>query len=145
VFPCILAGYVAAVGLHSLWNGSVQLAGSESGSAGFFVIVATFVVVFMATAVFVVVLRRGDERRVTAAIPRLAQRYGLTAAEVSVFSSWTTTMATRRALPRRDRRRFDRLHAGISGLAQLTSRTAGISAADEGRLVAQIAEARSGR
>ena len=47
--------------------------------------------------VVVVLLRKGDERRVTAAIPRLRQRYGLTPAEVAAFSDWSTTIATRQA------------------------------------------------
>lgn len=142
VFPRVLAGYLAAVGLHALWNGSVVLAQDESNTANFLAVVATFFVIFVATAVVVVLLRKGDERRVTAAIPRLRQRYGLTPAEVAAFSDWSTTIATRQALPRSERRRFDRLHAGVSGLAQLSSRPAGISPADEGRLLAQIGNAR---
>lgn len=142
-FPLILGGYAAAVGLHALWNGSLTAVESADGSSPILLVIPVFLVIFLATGGFLLWLRRKDQRTMEAAVPVLHAKYGLTEAELAVFSRWSSTLASRKSLPRAQRRRFDRLHAGISALGQMSMRPGAIDPIDEARLLNQIERART--
>ena len=83
-----------------------------------------------------------ERRQFLAVAPMLVQRYGLTAAELEMFSDWGRMLAVRRSLPRSKRRTFDGVHAGLARLAVLHARP-GVNPADEARLVNLLYEARA--
>jgi RsiW-degrading membrane proteinase PrsW (M82 family) len=135
VFPKALAGYAVAVGLHAAWNGSL-VAAAEVGGGLVLLAAAVFVLIFVATGVMLVQVRRSEQRAFTTAVPVVAPRYGITAEQGLVFADWSTLLAARRRLSRGERRHFDRRHAALARLVALHRRPAPVSAEDEQRLLA---------
>ncbi len=137
-----LPGLLVAIVLHALWNGTIVLAGGRGIVVGLLVVVA-FVALFAVTAVLLVVERARARRALARTVPLVAARYGLTAAEVEVFSDWRRTLAVRRRLSSGQRPAFDAQHAAIARLVALLQRPHPPDPAAEARLVARLHAARS--
>jgi protease PrsW len=144
VFPRVLWGYALAVLSHALWNGSAA-APQLLGDAGVQLLGATvliFVLLFTAFAVTLYVVRRKEERRFAAAVPWLAQHYGLDVSEVALFGDLKTMAKTRRRLTREQRRWFDRMHAALARLAVLHARPGTPDPGTQQALAEQLQHAR---
>jgi protease PrsW len=137
-----LWGWVIAVALHAAWNGAIVASIGLDDERILLVAAVAFVGIFALTVVLVTLVRRGERRDYVAAMPYVAHRYGLTADEVSVFSTWGALLSHRRRLPRAHRRRFDDVHAALARLAALHARPGGVDPVDEERLAQQLREAR---
>lgn len=143
IFPSILWGLALAIGTHMAWNGALVI-GGEMGNVGLIGLVALlFVVLFVVVAIVLIRFRSREQQRFTALVPFLAQRYGLTAGEVQVFSEWRTMLRTRKALPKAQRKHFDGVHAALARLAVLYGREGELDHATEELLRSQLHEARS--
>lgn len=138
----LFLGYPVAVACHATWNGALTYAQqrNDAGLAG--LIVLFFVVLFLASVVNVMLIRRRQRRQLEALVPMLAARYGIPADEARVFAQWRTLLRTRRRLPRAQRRAFDAVHASLARLAQLHSRPRPPDVVEEQRLVEQLNRAR---
>ncbi len=137
------AGLVPAIVSHAAWNGSLAYADSSGNDAAIAIAALAFVVLFVAAAVAVFVIRRAQQRRFVAAIPFLAGRYGLPHQELASFSSWRVILHTRRRLPRGKRLEFDAVHAALARLALLHERPGQLDAVAEQRLADQLHRARA--
>lgn len=146
VFPRMLWGYVLAVLSHALWNGSI-VAPQLFGAAGVELLGATvlaFVLLFTTFAVTLYVVRRKEERRFAAAVPWLAERYGLAVSEVALFGDMGAMAKTRRRLTAEQRRWFDRMHAALARLAVLHARPGTPDPGTQQALAEQLQQARFG-
>lgn len=146
VFPSLLWGYALAVLSHALWNGSLvapQILGDVGGQLLLLTLVA-FVGLFTAFSVTLFVVRRRQARRFAAAVPWLAERYGLAVHEVSLFGDLGAMRRTRRRLTSVQRRWFDRMHAALARLAVLHERSGHVDPATHQALVEQLQQARFG-
>ncbi len=99
-------------------------------------------VLFGIVAVLLIRFRQRDRRQFLAVAPMLVQRYGLTPAELEIFSDWGRMLAVRRSLPRARRRTFDAVHAALARLAVLHARPV-VNPTDEARLVNLLYDARA--
>lgn len=106
------------------------------------VVILLFVVLFFAVGITIVKLRGKEERAFGAAVPFLAQRYGLPPSDVQVFGDWRTMIATRKSLPKSQRADFDTVHASLARLAVLHSRPDPTDPVSEQVLAAQLHRAR---
>ncbi|MET9023521.1 PrsW family intramembrane metalloprotease [Actinopolymorpha sp. NPDC004070] len=96
VYP--LAGYLAAVCLHGLWNASASLL----GQFGFFLVYAVFMVpVFAAMAMVVLWQRRREQRIVAGQLPRFVAANWIAPGEVRLLSSLAGRSGWRSAVKRR--------------------------------------------
>ncbi|QFS91848.1 hypothetical protein FIV07_13875 [Mycobacterium sp. THAF192] len=85
---CIVAGYVGAVLLHAMWNGSALL-----GPQGYFAVYVLWMMpVFGATVALALHNRRREQRIVAAKLPGMVAAGVVTANE----ASWLGTIATRK-------------------------------------------------
>jgi len=138
-------GLLLAMGSHAAWNGSLSLAEQEGGAIVAGVAVIAFIVLFVVTAVGVIVLRRRDHRRFVELVPTLANRYRVPMAQVSTMVNAKSRREARRALAsKQDRRSFDDQASAIARLAALLDKPGTPSPAHEARLVSQLAAAREG-
>lgn len=138
-------GYGLAVASHAAWNGSLVYAQETGNDAAIGLAALSFFLLFVAAVVSVVVIRRRQQNRFVSAVPMLAQRYGMSAAEVQVFAEWRKMLGERRRLPRHHRSEFDDVHAALARLALLHARPGPVDAAEEQRLADQLQRARSAR
>ncbi len=138
----MLFGYVAAVATHAAWNGSLSLSETESGGVILLVAAAVFVILFGTVLVSLIRVRQKERQQFARLAPMLVQRYGLSAAELDIFSDWRRTLATRRSLTRPQRKHFDRVHASLARLAVLHSRQGRKDSTGEKRLAQALQEAR---
>lgn len=128
LWPAMWWGLALAIGTHGLWNGTLALGDitySIDERAGLGVLlggIAVFVGLFVAVAVGLSAARRREQRRFVDAVGMLALRYQLGPTETEALGSWQRLRSTRRALPRRARRDFDRVHAAVARLAVLHER-----------------------
>lgn len=146
VFPRMLWGYALAVLSHALWNGSA-VAPQRFGTAGEQLLGATvlaFVLLFTTFAITLYVVRRKEERRFAAAVPWLAERYGLAVSEVALFGDMGSMAKTRRRLTAEQRRWFDRMHAALARLAVLHARPGTPDPGTQQALAEQLQQARFG-
>ena len=139
-----LPGYVIAVLLHAMWNGSSVL-GQQGTVGAVLIIVLVFVVLFGVTTWLLVRERLRGRHAIAEMVPRIAPRYGLTEAELHAFSDWRRTLAIRRRLPRSQRRDFDASHAAVARLVALNQRPEPPDPAVERRMLEQLVAARVGR
>jgi protease PrsW len=137
-------GWLIAVALHAAWNGSIVAAVEADDERIILVAALGFVVVFVITALMVVLVRRAERRAYIASMPYLAQRYEIPPHEVGQFSTWPEMLAARRSLQRDRRRQFDDTHAALARLAALHARPGPTDPVDEERLAGQLEEARAG-
>lgn len=145
VGPAALGGGVIAVLTHALWNGSLVGAGTAAGGLFLLGTIVLFVVLFFSVVIALFRLRRREEQRFGELVGWLAQRYGMSPAEVAPFGRLGDILRTRKALPPADRARFDAAHAALARLALLHDRPGGADGATEARLVDQLQRARYGR
>jgi protease PrsW len=144
--PAVAAvpGLLLAILLHALWNLATVIA--TGGGVGWALVLALgFVGLFAGTAIVLVVGRLRGRDEFARAVPVVAARYQLTPEEVLVFSDWRRTLAARRSLPVRARRRFDARHAAIARLVAWQRRLGPPDPSGEARLVAALWEARGQR
>ena len=149
LWPSAIWGYAIAVGTHAAWNGSLAIGEitpdiTEDVAIGVVLVTALlFVILFFSVAVALTRARRSEQRRFVRMSPFLARHYGLSQAEAAQFSAWSTVLATRRQLPRRRRRSFDRVHAALARLALLHEGLNDVDADRERVLAGQLVEARA--
>ena len=117
-----LWGYALAVASHAAWNGSVAYAQETENIVALLFAALCFVVLFIVGSVIVIQTRRSQQTRFTASIPMLAERYGVSPAEASIFVHWRSMLAARRRLTRRQRRGFDEVHSALARLSFLHER-----------------------
>jgi protease PrsW len=121
----VLVGYLLAVVLHALWNGSATLGGGEA-FAGVYVFV--MLPLFVAMIVLVAWQRRREQRTVAAQLPGFAQAGWIAPSEVGLLS----TLAGRRRWKRAVREHSGReaakavseYQSAVTDLAFLRSRMA---------------------
>ena len=143
VFPYFLWGYALAVLTHMTWNGTLVL--SELVNEGIVLVgILVFVCLFAIVVTALIIARRRQQRLFSAAVPWLAQRYGLTEKEVMLFVNWRVMLSYRRRLPRAQRKRFDAVHAALARLAVLHARPVPIDRQTEEVLVSDLHDARYG-
>ena len=136
-------GFGLAVTCHAAWNGSLTYAQQTGNDAAIGIAALCFVALFVAAALTVVLMRRNEQRRFTDLVPMLAQRYGMSNEEVSVFGDWHRMLRTRRALSGDQRRYFDQVHSALARLALFHRRRGAGDPATEQLLLNQLQQARS--
>ena len=115
-----LGGYLMAVGLHALWNGSAML-----GGAGAFLNMYFLVMVPIFIGVLLVVLwqRRREHSIIAAALPEMVQARWIAPSEVDLLTSLTGRRKWRRAVRGQSGRRAARAvatyQANVTALAFL--------------------------
>ena len=142
VGAAMLGGYLVAALTHAAWNGSLSLSESSGGAAVILVAIIGFLLLFGTVVGLLIRFRQRERRQFLAVAPMLVQRYGLTPAELEIFSDWGRMLAVRRSLPRSKRRGFDGVHAALARLAVLHG-SPGFNPTDEARLVNLLYRARS--
>ncbi len=135
-------GLPMAIGLHAAWNGSLTLA--ENNEIILLVAIPAFVLLFLVSGVALVKFRAREKASFLSLVPALSHRYGLTAQEVAVFGHWRTMLATRKRLPRAQRKAFDQVHGNLARLAALHNRPGPLDASAEAVLVNRLHTARTG-
>jgi protease PrsW len=149
LWPSALWGYGLAVASHMAWNGSLAITEinsdiDEDVAIGVILVMAAlFVLLFVAVAIAMVVMRRREQRSFIDGVPAVVARHGITPTEAAVFSSWSSILAARRQLPRSHRRDFDAVHAALARLVQLQQRPIAADADSEVVLAEQLAAARA--
>lgn len=144
-----LWGFSAAVATHAAWNGALAIGEitpdiTEDVAVGVILVTAAlFVILFCSVAAALVWARRRELRRFERMTPFLAQHYRLSHAEASHFADWPTLLRARRAMPRRHRRSFDRVHAALARLAMLHAGLNDVDPDVERVLAIQLEEARA--
>ncbi len=133
-----IPGYVAAVALHAAWNGSLVASSNADGAGLLLLAVAVFVAIFVTTVLMVVRLRQRERRRILAAIPALAVRYGIPVEQTAILADWSTRHQVRRQLARADRRRFDDLYATLARLVLLHERPGTVDPVTEARILERL-------
>ncbi|MCW2631677.1 MAG: hypothetical protein JWR88_639, partial [Pseudonocardia sp.] len=120
-----LAGYLGAVLLHALWNGSAAIGG---GDGFLFVYVFVMLPLFAAMITFVILQRRREQRVVAAALPSFAQAGWIAPSEVELLSSLAGRRGWRSAVQRRSGREAAKAvrdyQAAVTELAFLRNRFA---------------------
>lgn len=136
-------GLLLAMGSHAAWNGSLTLAEEEGGAIVAGVAVLAFIVLFLATIIGVMLLRRRDHRRFVELVPVLAQRYGLPIERVSMMVNASARRRARKALTSKEERRaFDDEASAVARLAALLDKPGAPAPDHEALLVTQLALAR---
>jgi protease PrsW len=93
-----IGGYLAAVALHGLWNGSASI----GGGIGFLIVYGLIMVpLFIGMIVLVVWQRRREQRVVAAALPGFAAAGWIMPSEVSLLASLAGRRGWRTAVRRR--------------------------------------------
>ena len=106
-----IAGYVAAVCLHALWNGAATLNGGKSFLTLYFLVILPLLI----AAIYVIVLqRRREQRIVAAALPRMAAARWIAPAEIDLLAS----LSGRRAWRKQARKESGRAAARAVGRYQ---------------------------
>ncbi|MGH1342749.1 MAG: PrsW family glutamic-type intramembrane protease [Nannocystales bacterium] len=145
VFPSILWGYALAVATHALWNASAAAPGvlGEAGVGVLLLTAAAFFVAFISVAVVLYRTRRKEEKRFCELVPWLAERYGLSPAEIAWFGDFRAMLHARKRGNHAQRRWFDRMHTALARLALLHDRPQAADPATEQALVDQLRRART--
>jgi len=137
-----LWGYGLAVASHAAWNATLTYTDETQNGLVLLVAALAFFLFFVAAVVTVTGIRRYDQRRFTDLVPLLAQRYGMSSQEVATFGTWKTVLASRRNLPRRQRKYFDEVHSALARLALFHRRSGSSNLATEQILAEQLRIAR---
>jgi protease PrsW len=121
----IAVGYLAAVVLHSLWNGSASLVG---GSAFYGIYLYIMVPLFLAMVVVVVWQRRREQRIVAEQLPGFAQAGWIAPSEIPLLSSLAGRRGWQLAVRRRSGKKVAKAvveyQAAVTELAFLRSKMA---------------------
>ena len=136
-------GLLVAMGLHAAWNGSLVIAATETGMIITVLVLLGFVVLFIVTAIGVIVLRRRDEKRYNELAPAIAARYGLPLDRTQLLLDRVGRMKVRKTLAtKQERQRFDAEASALTRLAAMLDHD-GLGAPEhEARLVSALAAAR---
>lgn len=142
--PLITAwwGLALAMASHAAWNGALSLAEDEGGAVVTVVVLIGFVILFLATAIGVMVLRRRDRQRLVELAPLIAQRYQLPLDRVLTLVNPRDRRRARKALPKAKRKALDAEAGAVARLGMLFDHDTAPAPADEARLVSQLATAR---
>ncbi len=149
IWPGALWGYGLAVAAHMAWNGSLVAAQPTEGTGDdgnillLLLVVALFVVLFVAVLLKLRAMRRSEQYRFEQQLPFLVRQYGLTPVEQLMFTSWRQLIGARKSLPRKQRRAFDAVHSAIARLATQHQRLSPIDTETESVLKQQLDVARS--
>jgi RsiW-degrading membrane proteinase PrsW (M82 family) len=121
----VVVGYLGAVGLHALWNGSASLVG---GTAFFGVYGFVMLPLFLSLIVLVLWQRRREQRIVTEQLPGFAQAGWIAPSEVPLLSTLAGRRGWRRAVARRSGRKVAKAvlayQAAVTELAYLRHKMA---------------------
>lgn len=121
----VVVGYLLAVTLHALWNGSASLFG---GAVFLGVYALIMVPVFLAMIAVVVWQRRREQRVVTGQLPGFARAGWIAPSEITLLSSLAGRRGWRAAVRRRSGRKVARAvseyQVAVTELAFLRSRMA---------------------
>ena len=98
-----------------------------------------FILLFLATALGVMLLRRRDRLRFAELMPFLAQRYGVPPDRARAHVDRSSRRTVRRSLDRSNRKAFDHEGATLARLAALFDHPEPPGHAEEARLVALLA------
>lgn len=145
--PLITAwwGLLLAILSHAAWNGSLSLAETEGGAVVTGVVIIGFILLFLATIVGVVVLRRRDAKRLMELLPHIAARYNIAPERAAMFMNSNSRRSARKALRSKpERQRFDDEAGAIARLAAMLDHDGTAAPEHEARLVSQLAAARQG-
>jgi RsiW-degrading membrane proteinase PrsW (M82 family) len=144
VWPGVLWGYGLAVVTHAAWNGSLVLSDvtyevdQDLGTRVILAAMGLFVVLFVAVAITLIVMRGRERRRFVERVPALVLRYGVAPDEAAMFAGWRELLRARRRLPRASRRTFDHVHAELARLAILQDRPGGVDTDAEQVVAARL-------
>mgnify|MGYP001819366040 CR=1 FL=1 len=127
-----------AIGTHALWNGSLTLAETEGGMIVVAVTILFFILLFLATALGVMLLRRRDRLRFAELMPWLAPRHGVPPDRARAHVDRRSRRAARKSLDRPMRKAFDHERATLARLAALFDHPEPPNHAEEARLVALL-------
>ncbi|SDD83110.1 PrsW family intramembrane metalloprotease [Actinokineospora iranica] len=115
-----LGGYLAAVLLHALWNGSATLGSASTFLSMYFLVM---VPLFVVVALFVNWHRKREQRIVAAALPAMVESNWIVASEVDLLASLTGRRKWRKKVRARSGREAARAvgeyQAAVSELAFL--------------------------
>ncbi len=100
------------------------------------------VVLFVAVAVTLRQMRVRDQHRFVQLVPWMAQRYGMSEHEISVFVDWKQMLATRKQLTKPQRRYFDGVHSALARLAHLHDQPGDTDPGTEQALASRLNQAR---
>jgi protease PrsW len=131
-----LWGLALAIATHATWNGS--LVAFEHRPRLLVIVALLFVALFVAAVVACIRIRRAELKRFMSMAPTLAERYGMTPAEVAVFATWPSLRAARRALDRPRRQLFASLHRSLAQLAFLHAQGGELDTVEEHLLVEEM-------
>jgi RsiW-degrading membrane proteinase PrsW (M82 family) len=105
----VVAGYLGAVALHALWNGSATLGDGEVFLTVYFLVM---VPIFVVSVLFVRWHRRREQRIVVKALPEMVQQRHVAASEIGKLASLTGRRASRAQARKRAGRAAARAMAG---------------------------------
>ena len=121
----VVIGYLAAVGLHALWNGSASLVG---GTAFFGVYGFVMLPLFLSLIVLLLLQRRREQRIVAEQLPGFAQAGWIAPSEVPLLSTLAGRRGWQRAVTRRSGKRVAKAvvayQAAVTELAYLRHKMA---------------------
>ncbi len=138
-----LWGLALAIGSHAAWNGSITLAESEGGAIVAGVAIVGFILLFFATIIGVILLRRRDQKRYVELLPQIAIRYNLPPERIMMLLTPRSRSAARKALPdKAARQKFDCEASAVARLAALFDHQSQAPPEDEARLVSMLVNAR---
>jgi len=135
-------GYLVAAGLHMGWNGSLILSEATGDLGVLAFVVVLFVGLFFVCAGTLVWARRRQLNRFAEDVPFLARQYNIAAAELAVFTHPRMMLTARRRLTRKQRLKFDALHAALARLSLLHRSPGPIDPDSHWRLVDQLHRSR---
>jgi hypothetical protein len=147
LWPYALWGYALAVISHAAWNGVLVFSDvtydvdEDVGAAVILLGMLLFLVLFIAVAITLFVMRRREQRRFVASVPSLVLHYHVSPDEAALFVGWRQLLRQRRQLGRRQRRSFDRVHASLARLSLLRERPGELDLAAERVYASQLADA----
>lgn len=137
-------GYIIAVALHAVWNGSILLSETLQLIEIQIISILLFLTLFTMVFIILLVVRSKTKKRFAALVPVLTHKYGLTPYEHTTFSSWGNIIRERQRISRKNRWRFDNLHAAIARLALVQDQAGGIDPMKEKILIENLHNARAG-
>lgn len=148
IWPRALWGYGLAVACHAAWNGSLVLSDvtynvdENVGAAVILVAMLLFVVMFVAVAVTLIIMRGRERQRFVASVPALVLRYNIAPHEAALFTGgWRHLLQQRRQLNRWRRHTFDRLHASLARLSLLHERPGEVDPIEQELLADRLSDA----
>lgn len=136
-------GYGLAVVSHAAWNGALTYSAEKQNYTAAGIVAGCFIVLFIAAAVTLILVRRNQQRNFLKLVPFIAQRFGLSRNELTVFSNWSTLLKARKKLPKEQKKAFDRVHSALARLALLYRRPGELDTVTEQLLADQLFAARN--